>query len=439
MAAGLEGLPLADKPLTARDILAGRGPFAGQEIKPDDDTRWSSQLGHKFEQGASGLGAGPAVTGTAGEIGQTLGGILGSMSLHDAIPNLVEAYHRFRYGQPVQGAMSVLAALPMVPEASVAKTMTEVPSLRGMPVEQAIEMARAEPHLIPANEGSRSGFVGGPPDVQTLDDLAARRAEFDEYTGKDPRGWDWYDRYRAGMQRATGGDEEMNRWMSPMQGSWSQGVNPASEQGYVLKEANSAIAGQPTRANYQTQHDAFQKAIESGDPWQMQLGDKTEQYAGLVNPDQPENAGAIGVNDFRYANQWGYRPEDLETRSGKVSLTASQHQFLDYETALAVDRANQLKLGGRTDWTGEQIQAAPWVRQKALALSDPTDPNTRLDLRGNYDAAFLEANKTAPDFYDKHAANATWEAQPGVETGHLPGSSAATPEERQAYMDAPGS
>ena len=435
---------MADRPLTAADILAGRGPQ--QSLNPGDDPRWSTALAHRFEQGASGLGAGPAVTQTAGEVGDTIGGVLGSLSLHDAIPNLTEAWNRLRYGQPLQAAGSVLAALPMPANAvekdvaeNVVKNSVNVPTLRGLPVDQAIDIARTEPHLIEANEGSRSGFVGGPHDVQTMDDLTKRRAEFDAYTGKDPRGWDWYDRYRAGMQRATGGDEEMNRWMSPMQGSWSQGVNPSSEQGYVLKEANSAIAGQPTRANYQTQHDAFQKAIESGDPWQMQLGDKTEQYAGLVNPDQPENAGAIGVNDFRYANQWGYRPEDLETRSGKVSLTAPQHQFLDYETALAVDRANQLGLGGRTDWTGEQIQAAPWVRQKALALSDPTDPKTRLDLRGNYEAAFQEANKTAPDFYEKHAANATWEAQPGVSTGHLPGSADATPEERAAYMDAPGS
>jgi hypothetical protein len=440
---------LPDKPLTARDILAGLGPQ--QELKPYDDPTWAGQLGHKFEQAASGLGAGPSVTGSAGEIGQTIGGILGSLSLHDAIPNLQEAYNRFRYGQPVQGAMSVLSALPMVPEASavkgvekdvaenVVKNSVNVPSIRGVPVEQAIETARTEPHLIPAGQGSRSGFIGGPPDVQTAADLIQRRSDFDKYVGADPRGWDWYDRYRAGMQRATGGDEEMNRWMSPMQGSWSQGVNPSSEQGYVLKEANSAIAGQPTRANYQTQHDAFQRAIESGDPNQMQLGDKTEQYAALVNPDQPPNAGAVGVNDFRYANQWGYRPEDLETRAGKVSLTQPQHQFLDYETALAVDRANQLQLGGKSDWTGEQLQAAPWVRQKALALSDPTDPKTRLDLRGNYPAAFEEANKTAPDFYEKHAANATWEAQPGVTTGHLPGSVTASPEERQAYIDAPGS
>jgi hypothetical protein len=116
---------LADKPLTARDILAGKGPFAGQELKQYDDPTWSGQLGHQFELGASGAGAGPATTAKAGEIGSTIGGMLGSMSLHDAIPNLIEAYHRFRYGQPVQGAMSVLSALPMTPGAGIGKEVVE--------------------------------------------------------------------------------------------------------------------------------------------------------------------------------------------------------------------------------------------------------------------------------------------------------------------------
>ena len=100
----------------------------------------------------------------------------------------------------------------------------------------------------------------------------------------------------------------------------------------------------------------------------------------------------------------GYEPGEATTRKGDVSLTAPQHKFMDYETALAADRANQTGVGGKTDWTGEQIQAAPWVQQKALSAAGPTpDPRRRLPR------AFAEANKTAPDFFEKHAANATYE------------------------------
>ena len=48
------------------------------------------------------------------------------------------------------------------------------------------------------------------------------------------RGSDWYDRYRAGMNRATGGDPDMNKWMSNTQGSWSAGVAPESETAFAL-------------------------------------------------------------------------------------------------------------------------------------------------------------------------------------------------------------
>ena len=33
-------------------------------------------------------------------------------------------------------------------------------------------------------------------------------------------------------------------------------------------------------------------------------------------------------------------------------------------------RANAANLGGRSDWTGEQLQAARWVHQKANAILD---------------------------------------------------------------------
>lgn len=432
-------------PFTAADIVGGAaGPV--QEARPWTDPTVTGQVGQAFERGAERLGAPMSVQRTAGEIGQQIAGMT-PLALHDIPQHLSDAWNYLRYGAPGQAALSTLAAVPpVIPGAKTAeeiatgaaRAMTEVPSIRGLPTADAVAIARGEPHLIPAGAGSKGAFVGGPQDVQSYADLQARRAAFDQYAAKDPRGFNWYDRYREGLNRATGGDPEMNRWMSTMQGSFSQGVSPQSELGYVLKEANSALAGQPTRAGMTTQHDAFMDAVAQGDPNLMQLGPKTEEYAGLVNPDRTAPPGATGVNDFRYANQWGYTPGEGVQRKGDVSLTAPQHTFMDYETALAVDRANKAAMGGRTDWTGERLQAVPWVIQKAEALS--TAPRAPLALRGNYDAAFAEAQKTAPDFFGKHLANATYEAQPGASIpGHMPGAAAAPPGERAEYMAAPGS
>ena len=329
-------------------------------------------------------------------------------------------------------------ALTTAGNANVAgyRTMAEVPDIRDMHVDDAVKAAQGNPHLIEAGGSSGGAFIGAPRTVQSFDDLQALRDRFDARLKENLGGADWYDRFRSGEAQATGDDPTKNLWSSKMHGTWSQGVNPESEAQFVVKEGTGAIAGVPTKAMYANQHDAFMRAIEAGDPDMMQLGQKTGEYASHINPDymriNPNAPGATGVNDFRYANEWGYLPNDGTLRDGEVTLNPAQHRFLDYETALAVDRANQAKLGGRSDWTGEQIQATPWVSQKAAALM-----RDRPGLSA--DDAFAEANKTTPDFYDKHAANVTTEMQPapaGVIPGHAPNADQMTPQQRIDYANA---
>ena len=240
----------------------------------------------------------------------------------------------------------MLGALPLVPEASVANTiakratMADVPSIRGLPAAEGIKQAQAEPHLIPAGNQSAGYYVGGPQDVHSPADLAARRSDVDAYIAADPRGWDWYDRYRAGMNRATGGDPLAKGSLFDYSKLGQVPDVPQSEQGYVLKEANSALAGMPKQAGMENQHDAFLAAINADNPNLMQLGDKTGEYAGLVNPNRAGlPSGATGVNDFRHARGFGYGSEELAVdKKGKVNLSPTQHTFLDYETALAAPR-----------------------------------------------------------------------------------------------------
>ena len=332
--------------------------------------------------------------------------------------------------QMVSGSQAAPTAAPSATQIATGggRALTDIaPDIRNMPVDQGIAQARTEQHLVPAGNVGRSGYIGGPPDVQTYEDLVQRRAQVDAYIDQHLGGADWYDRSRAGTNEATGGDPQMNRWMTALHGSMSAGVSPASETAFALRESGSRVAGEPMRGQYQNASDAFSRAIDANDPSLMQGGPKTLEYASHVNPNQPSYAPtATGVNDFRYGNLWGYRPADAEMREGELSFGAPQHRWLDYETALAADRANQRQLGGRTDWTGEQIQAVPWVTQKSEDLGIP----------------FEEANKTAPDFYPNYQVSATFEAQPGrrlAESGHLPGSVDMTPEQREAYANAPGS
>jgi hypothetical protein len=318
------------------------------------------------------------------------------------------------------------------------KRSTEIPSIRGKPVDEAIAIARKEPHLIRAGEQSEGFYVGGPRDLTSKRALNKRRAAFDEYVAADPRGGDWYDRYRAGVNEVTGGDPVQNRWMTAQEGQWSAGVDPGSELAFALKENNAALAGMPTKAGRPASHKAFLDAIAAQNPSLLARGKKTGEYQRLITPDQPLPPGATGVNDFRHARNWGYTEASGAPQKG--SVTGAAHTFLDMETALAVDRANKMNLGGRSNWTGEQLQAAPWVRQKALDIQARGGKNKDGSFKLSYEDAFARANRTIVDFFDKHTAFGTHEIIPGNEVvGHLPGAATASQAERIAYSADPGS
>ena len=335
------------------------------------------------------------------------------------------------------GGLAEVAAKPKtwaqsLPRPQPAKRSTDIPDIRELPVDQAVDVARTQPHLIKAGDQSEGFYVGGPRDISSKRALNAQRKYFDEYIAADPRGGDWYDRYRRAVDEVTGGNPQQSRWMTNQEGQWSAGVDPGSELHFALKENNASIAGMPVKAARPAQHEAHLEAIRTKDPYAYQLGDKTGEYAELTNPDvaRATPPGATGVNDFRHARNWGYTEKDGGAQKG--ALTDAQHKFLDMETALAVDRANKTKLGGRSDWTGEQLQAAPWVRQKALDIMSRNKALT-------YDEAFARANKQIGDFYPRQTYNATHEAQPGAETGHMIGSIAAGANERAAYAMDPRS
>jgi hypothetical protein len=324
---------------------------------------------------------------------------------------------------------------------------TELPDIRNLPVDEATKIAQRDPHLIKSGEQSEGYFIGSPRDINSKRGLTNQRNAFDQYVAADPRGGDWYDRYRKSIAEVTGDNPLDNEWMAKQHGQWSAGVSPEGELGFTLKENNGALAGMPVKSARPAQHEAFMRAIEANDPNELQLGQKTGMYAQKINPDQPMPPGATGVNDFRYARQWGYTEANDDPQRG--ALTNAQHRFLDYETANAVARANKAGLGGRTDWTGEALQAAPWVRQKAESILEqrPAILQARLDAglspeaarAAAYEDAFQIANTTIGDYFPKHTAFGTHEAIPGADTGHLPGSVAASPEERAAYSADPRS
>jgi hypothetical protein len=360
-------------------------------------------------------------------------------------------------GKLVDGLVEGAAKSLTRKAAKTGKNLNVIPDIRHLPVEDATKIARAEPHIIPAGANSPSAYLGAPRSIQTRQDLLNMRKYLDKNLIDDPRGGDWYDRFRAGVREVTGGNPKDMDWMTAQEAQYSAGVSPEGELGFAIKDNNANLMGMPTKVARPAQAERARDAIEANDPELHQLGKKTGMYRTKIHPNAGNDRTATGVNDFRWAREFGYT--DTSGTAQRDAMGDAQHKFMDYETALTVDRANKSGLDGRSDWTGEQIQAAPWVRQKAYALLEDrnflkdrmkeakaqakaagrkiTDEEARtIAYPLAYEDAFQEANKTITEWFPKHTAYATHEAIPGISTGHLPDMINASPDEKAAYTAA---
>ena len=357
---------------------------------------------------------------------------------------------------PAAAEPSPPALAPSVPDTvaataqpSAPSSITDLPSLRRVPAAQGAEMSRGDVHLFPA-EGTRQRtegfFQGGPPNVNSLEELQALRERVYDRLAGNYRGADWYDRYRDDVNRLTGGDPNAAHWMTNTEALFSPQRAPPQEFNAALKETSGPIAGIEQRANFEPQHQKVLSAIAQNDPEGMIKGQKVGEYAYNNDPARiadPSTWSATGTNDFRHGIEFGF------PRGSNIG--PPQHQFLDYETAQLVDRANREGLGGRSDWTGEQIQAALWVRQKAedIMASRPNLVRDRIAMGATPDqayadayqsVAFPEANSTLRESFPQHTLFATHEAQPFANIPyHMPASADADSLARQTFFDDPRS
>ena len=171
-----------------------------------------------------------------------------------------------------------------------------------------------------------------------------------------------------------------------------------------------------------------------------------------INPNNPY--AITGVNDIWHARAWGF--VDKNGKPWDAGLSPAQHAWLDGETLLAVQRANDQQVFGKTDWNSASAQAAPWIEGKAHGLVEKKanakmagDEKSGRPVRSReqalqdvtlgdaytIDDARAEAAKTYIDFFDKHTASTSIEQQPGVATGHLPGLQDANQSEKSAFFN----
>jgi hypothetical protein len=315
-------------------------------------------------------------------------------------------------------------------------TMAGLPELRGMDPAQAIEIARTEPHLIQRPDGS---YVGAPANIKSPADIQAMRVSVDAAVARGASGSDWYNRVLKFIDEISGRDPVRGRQLAEEYAVFSAQSDPNTNLGFAQQATNARMRGTPAvkvRTGQQAgrfndaraAQEDFLKRVQTEALAGRSLEDLYHQFPNMAegkktgifrqHMDQSALPGTTGTNDIWHARVFGY----VDPKTGKPwdkAIGEAQHKFLDYETMLAIDRANKANLGGRSNWTAAEIQAAPWVWSKGESLIN------RFKL--SPEEGFRRANETYPDFADRYTADMPREQRPYGASGVGYGS--MTPEE----------
>ena len=303
---------------------------------------------------------------------------------------------------------------------------------QGLPA--VLEAGQRGEHLKPAPGG---GYIGAPRTVLTGQELGAMRRGLDREIAEgaaaieyaDPeRLATWYDRAKAG-QAASNEPYQLPRSLEE-HAVYSAGASPEIETAFALRHHNAGIFGTGETAYRGAGRETLDSAVRENRP--ADLAFKIGEYRGKNDPRVVENS-PFGVNDFRMAQTFGYTtPEGLPWRAG---VQNTMHPFMDMETAMAIERANQRGVGGKTDWTGATSQEVPWVYGKAQDLYARGVGGRFPEGPEGMAMALREANNTMADYLPKHTASATYEYTPGADTGHRADVLDMPYEERLRYGD----
>ncbi len=387
-----------------------------------------------------------------GRLGATLGNAaLTGLNLAGSIPILgagADAINAARRGARGVGRAATEAA-PAADEAT--RTLTEmlginiqplgagesitrarrgggaIPNFRTMDPEQAMLAARNGAHLRRVGEGNQ--YVGAPRGVQSPKQLREIRDNYDRLVEQGLSGGDWYNRAMRSTVEAAGYNPERQRLFAREAGLWSAQATPDVNLGAMLHGHNAYEFGTPAlQVRTRAQAARYNAARDAGR--EIPLGPKTGQYTNKFDPTSPNSH--ISTNDIWHFRNWQYT--DANGKPWSAGGTPQMHSFTDAESLLAADRANAAAFGGRTDWDAASIQAAPWVYAKGVSLHERF-PNRYPTV----EAGVQEAAKTYLEFMPKYTANATFEAVPGIGTGHLEGLAGAPGDVRAAYSADPRS
>jgi hypothetical protein len=287
--------------------------------------------------------------------------------------------------------------------------------LRGLSIDEAIQKARLEEHLMP---GKRGKVLGAPAGVQSPESVAAMRAELDRLVqrGSEYGSEEWYPTARGMVTDLAKGDAEKAPPIAYALGAGSKGRSPEASLDTLPKMHNAYLMGRfmgPGEHPPGVSQDVwlkYRRGIEKGE--YEKIGPKIDPYTQDLDPTKPYASTA--VNDRWHGRAFGYKTTKGDEWSDAFS--PEQHRYMDAETLLATDRANAAKFKGRNDWRPDEIQAMIWVAKRGES-EGPLKPPSFI---GPHDPNVTINPEMYPQYQDKHTFMGTSGIVPGTDTNVLP-------------------
>jgi hypothetical protein len=281
---------------------------------------------------------------------------------------------------------------------------------------KASNLREAEVGRVNRRIATTGQYVGAPPGVDSPQSLGAMVNNYVKGMEEGLPGRNFYTDSSKDIFARTGQNMTESDLLAQNIATLSRANNVGGNTSMSAKAHIQAATGDPIKTGRFPSKDSppLQAMYDAGQA--EYLGHKRDPFATQLGVEwAPERIGR-GVNDMHEAELMGYP-------SGKVG-GATQHDFMDEVRARAIAKANELQLGGFSDWNTGNAQAAAWTGNKIR--------------RGDLSAG--DAAKSYANYFPLHEANATYESVSSPVTGHLRGLLDAPFEERLKYtLDPRGS
>ena len=281
---------------------------------------------------------------------------------------------------------------------------------------KASNLREAEVGRVNRRIGTTGQYVGAPPGVDSPQSLGAMVNNYVKGMEEGLPGRNFYTDSSKDIYARTGQNMTESDLLAQNIATLSRANNVGGNTSMSAKAHIQAATGDPIKTGRFPSKDSppLQAMYDAGQA--EYLGHKRDPFATQLGVEwAPERIGR-GVNDMHEAELMGYP-------SGKVA-GATQHDFMDEVRQRAIDKANELSIGGFSDWNTGNAQAAAWTGNKIR--------------RGDLSPG--DAARSYADYFPLHEANATYESVSSPVTGHLQGLLDAPFDERLRYtLDPRGS